>query len=138
MIDPNSGYYEAPSSVKVVVLAGSEVLLCFNPRGEWELPGGRPDPRDASIADVAKREVEEETGLSLTQPPLLLDAELFWPVPGKQITLVCFMCRIDEPAHVVRSREHDDVRFFSVDALPDALPGTYRRFIEKAQNHHEE
>ena len=57
MIDPDSGYYEAPSSAKVVVLAGNHVLLCHNPRGEWELPGGRPAPQDRTLVDVVVREV---------------------------------------------------------------------------------
>ena len=134
MIDPASGYYEAPSSAKVVIFAESEVLLCLNPRGEWELPGGRPDPGDRSLAEVVQREVAEETGIALAQRPVLVDAELFWPIPDKQVTLVCFLCRLNETEPVVLSHEHRDVRFFPVDALPDNLPETYRRFIAAAQH----
>ncbi|ANI92295.1 NUDIX domain-containing protein [Dietzia timorensis] len=133
MIDPDSGYYEAPSSAKVVILARGQVLLCHNPRGEWELPGGRPSPQDRTLVDVVLREVREETGVSLTEPPTIVDAELFWPIPDKQITLVCFGCRIDNAAETTPSHEHDDVRFFSLDSLPRALPDTYRRFIDAAR-----
>lgn len=133
MIDPDSGYYEAPSSAKVVVLAGNQVLLCHNPRGEWELPGGRPAPEDRTLVDVVVREVQEETGVRLTEPPTLVDAELFWPIPNKQITLVCFGCRINHAGTTTPSNEHDDVRFFLLDSLPRALPDTYRRFIDAAQ-----
>lgn len=133
MIDPDSGYYEAPSSAKVVILAGEQVLLCHNPRGEWELPGGRPAPQDCTLVDVVLREVAEETGVTLNEPPTLVDAELFWPIPDKQITLVCFGCRIDRAGETVPSHEHDDVRFFPLISLPQELPETYRRFIGAAQ-----
>lgn len=85
------------------------------------------------MVDVVLREVREETGVSLTEPPTIVDAELFWPIPDKQITLVCFGCRIDNAAETTPSHEHDDVRFFSLDSLPRALPDTYRRFIDAAR-----
>lgn len=133
MIDPASGYYEAPSSAKVVILADDQVLLCHNPRGVWELPGGRPSPHDPTLVDVILREVREETGVTLAESPTLVDAELFWPIPDKQVTLVCFVCRFDHAGATTPSHEHDDVRYFPLASLPENLPDTYRRFIDAAQ-----
>ena len=42
-----------PVSVKGVLLIAGRVLLLRNDRDEWELPGGRPDPRMlAALANV--------------------------------------------------------------------------------------
>lgn len=38
------------------------MLLGLNGRGEWELPGGRPDPTDESLVETVYRELREEAG----------------------------------------------------------------------------
>lgn len=42
------------------------MLLCRNPRDEWELPGGWPDRDDRTLADTVIREVREECGIEVT------------------------------------------------------------------------
>lgn len=136
MIEEGTGFYAVPSSVKVVVLAagnaGGKVLLGLNGRGEWELPGGWPDKQDVSLSDTAAREVLEESGIVLDNDPVLVGAELFSPVPGRQVTLVCLATRLDTAETPTPSSEHKDVRWFGVDALPSNLPAVYRGFIESA------
>lgn len=136
MIEEGTGYYAVPSSVKVVVLAagnaGRKVLLGLNDRGEWELPGGWPDKQDVTLADTAAREVLEESGIVLDNDPVLVGAELFAPVPGRQVTLVCLASRLGTAEAPTPSFEHKDVRWFGVDALPENLPAVYRRFIDGA------
>jgi ADP-ribose pyrophosphatase YjhB (NUDIX family) len=41
------------------------VLLCRNHRGEWELPGGRPEVGEL-LQDCLRREIREETGIEVT------------------------------------------------------------------------
>src|SRR5207302_10175320 len=53
-----------PISVKGVLIHQHRVLLLLNERGEWDLPGGRPDPGEDHRAAL-EREVREETGLSV-------------------------------------------------------------------------
>ncbi|MGP9724275.1 NUDIX hydrolase [Corynebacterium sp. AOP40-9SA-29] len=122
--------------MKVVVLvagyAGRKVLLGFNGRGEWELPGGWPDKQDVTLADTAAREVLEELGIVLADDPVLVGAELFSPFPGHQVTLVCLATRLNTAETPTPSSEHKDVRWFRVDALPANLPQVYRGFIESA------
>lgn len=136
MIEEGTGFYAVPSSVKVVVLAagnaGRKVLLGLNDRGEWELPGGWPDKQDATLADTAAREVLEESGIVLDNDPVLVGAELFSPVPGRQVTLVCLATRLDTAEAPTSSSEHKEVRWFGVDALPANLPAVYRGFIDCA------
>ena len=52
-----------PTSIKAVVLHQGRVLLLANERGEWDLPGGRPDPGEDHRATLV-REVREEISLS--------------------------------------------------------------------------
>ena len=53
-----------PISVKGVLIHEDRVLLLLNERGEWDLPGGRPDAGEDHRAAL-EREVREETGLAV-------------------------------------------------------------------------
>lgn len=44
---------------------GCEALLLENPNGTWELPGGKIDEKESAFGSL-QREVEEETGLTVT------------------------------------------------------------------------
>ena len=44
------------SSAKIVVWHENSLLLGLNNRGEWELPGGRPEPGDESLVETVYRE----------------------------------------------------------------------------------
>ena len=119
----------------VVVIADGAVLLCLNNRDEWELPGGWPEPGDHSLADTVARELREETGLTVVHADIdLIDAELFSPVAGTLVALVCYRVTVS-PGSIAELRgsdEHVELRFFSADALPPHLPAVYRRFINAA------
>ena len=88
-----------------VVLApgGSAVLLVHHRRlDRWLLPGGHAEPDDASIADVARREVIEETGASLNgAAPRLVGIDVHPIPPNKR-----------EPLHL----HHDLIFAFQADA----------------------
>src|SRR6185312_5907295 len=65
------GLMSVPSvSIKGVVIHDGAVLLLLNERGEWDLPGGRPDPGEDHRAALT-REVGEEAGLSIEAGALL-------------------------------------------------------------------
>lgn len=108
------------------------MLLARNPREEWELPGGRPDEGEASVRDVARREVREETGLDVEVGEVLL-AELFEVVPGHHLMVVAVRAVLvgDDPT-VTPSAEHSAVRWFDVHDLPGDLPVLYREAIGRA------
>ena len=55
-----------PVSVKGVLLQGSHVVLLENERGEWELPGGRPEPGESPEAGLI-REMAEELGAAIAR-----------------------------------------------------------------------
>jgi 8-oxo-dGTP pyrophosphatase MutT (NUDIX family) len=92
-----------PISVKAVLWAGRSVLFLKNPRGEWELPGGRPEPGEDEWQTVI-REVKEECGFDVT-PVRLADRKVCEVVPGKWVDIRFFECDFTRKT-LVLSDEH--------------------------------
>jgi 8-oxo-dGTP pyrophosphatase MutT (NUDIX family) len=110
-----------PTSVKAVLIDRDSVLLLLNERGEWDLPGGRPDPGEDQRAALA-REVREETGLSV-EVGTALDEHLFEVLPGRFVRILPFACRLIEGRDVVLSHEHLDTRWVATGDLADTVAG---------------
>ena len=123
------------SSAKIVVWHENSLLLGLNNRGEWELPGGRPEPGDESLVETVYRELREEIGLNIEPAQLqLVDAELYQPIPDAWVTLVCFATHLNELPGRSTSEEHAVMRFHAADELPENLPAIYERFINVSRN----
>jgi 8-oxo-dGTP diphosphatase len=124
------GWWVTAATVKGVVRLGDDVLLGRNSRGEWELPGGRPEPDEESVAATLVREVREETGLDIAAGRLLL-AELFEVVPGRRLLVVVLAAVPAGATAALRaSEEHSELGWFAIDRLPEPLPELYRRAID--------
>jgi len=65
----------------VICLQAGKVLLVRKEAPEWSLPGGKIDPGETQL-DAARRELQEETSLELTDPQFLghhvLQSEEHW------------------------------------------------------------
>jgi len=110
-----------PVSVKGVLIHQGRVLLLLNERGEWDLPGGRPDPgEDQRIA--LKREVQEETGLAVEVGAALSDY-LFEVLPGRFVRILPFVCRLTGGSDVVLSGEHLQTRWLPLADLGERIHG---------------
>jgi ADP-ribose pyrophosphatase YjhB (NUDIX family) len=105
---------EASAVTRTVVRAvvtgdGDRVLLVRRSPGDrlglhWELPGGRLG-EDETVAEAFARELEEETGLSLAGPPVLVgSAERVTP-SGRLITEYAFA--VPSRGELRLSPEHD-------------------------------
>jgi 8-oxo-dGTP diphosphatase len=117
-----------PVSIKGVIVVDGRVLLLANDRGEWELPGGRPDVGEAD-AEALMREIREELGLAAMVGPLIAD-EAFEVLPGKPVRIVSYGCEIAGGEDARLSDEHHDLLWAPVDALGDLpLPEVYRRAV---------
>ncbi len=118
-----------PVSAKGVVLDEKDrVLLGMNDRREWELLGGRLEHGEAP-EDAVRREIREEAGL-LVAPAQLLRAWILQPVPGSDVLILSYGCRI-ESGVVNASDEHSQVRFHDRDELRGlVLPVGYRTDID--------
>ncbi len=115
----------------IIVDESSRVLLIRHGyRAGWHFPGGGVE-RGEEIEEALKREVLEETGVVVLQPPRLIGIYAHFDIyPGDHVILY----RIDHwhrervPEPNAEIAEHG---FFALDALPEALsPGTSRRVKE--------
>ena len=101
------------STVAKVVIIDNKDRVLFLKRsnymdkfaGEWDLPGGHLKDNE-SLFDGLEREVEEETGLSVSEPELInIDNNLHF-----------FYCNYDsQPVKI--SHEHTEYRFFDKNDL---------------------
>ncbi|NLU81904.1 NUDIX domain-containing protein [Rhodococcus sp. HNM0569] len=118
---------------------GCHVLLTLHPRvGRWIQLGGHCEDTDATIVDAALREAVEESGI----PDLVIDPELLslhthaitcsLGVPTRHLDLR-FVVWARPNAHIVRSSESADLRWWPVDELPeDAETDTIDRLVRLA------
>jgi 8-oxo-dGTP diphosphatase len=110
-----------PVSIKGVLIHDGCVLLLLNERGEWDLPGGRPDPGEDHRAAL-KREVREEAGLDV-EVGGALDGHLFEVLPGRFVRIEAFACALAGTTDVTLSHEHEDVRWVPLAELDETIAG---------------
>jgi len=132
-----------PISVKGVLVDRDRVLLLLNERGEWDLPGGRPDPGEDHRIALA-REVREETGL-VVEVGAALDDHLFEVLPGRVVRILPFVCDLTGGGDVVISPEHLETRWLPIDelaacihghVLPEGYLGAIRQVIDQRPSSH--
>ena len=118
----------AAISIKGVLIEDGSVALLENERGEWELPGGRPEPGEDSAACLA-REFAEELGATVAVGPIV-DGWNYEVLPGRHVTIVTYAVARAGHEELRLSDEHRQFDWFALDAL-DALPlpEGYRRSI---------
>ena len=108
------------------------MLLGLNPAGHWELPGGWPEPGDATLEETARREVAEESGLHVSIGALVTACLHRGPGGADPVALVV-LAATAEPGDVpVVSEEHSSMAFFPTRALPQPLAASYRQAIALA------
>src|SRR5689334_8333167 len=79
-----------PVSVKGVVVRDGRVVLVSNPRGEWELPGGKLEVDETPERCVA-REIAEELALDVTVGSIL-DAWVYRVTASVDVLVVAYGC----------------------------------------------
>ncbi len=108
-----------------------QVVLLANERAEWELPGGRPDPKETH-PDTLRRESSEELGVHVVVDRFV-DTWTYEPVPGRRVTIHTNVVAAPQSASLRHSDEHVAVARFDPKALPDLeLPDGYRNSIRRA------
>jgi 8-oxo-dGTP pyrophosphatase MutT (NUDIX family) len=119
-----------PISVKGVVLDRGRALLLRNRRGEWDLPGGRPDP-DEDFRRTVERETFEESG-AVVEARALIEGWAFEVQPQRLVWIVAWGCRLRSLASLQLSHEHGEMAWFLPDQLHTIpLPLGYARAIRR-------
>lgn len=96
----------------------------------WDIPGGRIEPEEA-LFDALKREILEETGLSIPNTPELLEAQdIFVPAADLHVVRLTYVLQGDGEA--VISDEHQEARWATSEkALALNLDPYLRQVLEK-------
>lgn len=110
-----------PLSIKGVLIHEGRVLLLLNERGEWDLPGGRPDPGEDHRAALV-REVREEAGLAVTVGTPV-DEHLFEVQPQRFVRIVAYACALAAADDVTLSHEHLEMRWVALSDLGELIDG---------------
>jgi 8-oxo-dGTP pyrophosphatase MutT (NUDIX family) len=125
------------SSALVMDEGKMSVLLTLHPKvGRWLQLGGHNEAMDAGVREAARREAIEEGGIDAVQvsaAPVRLDRH---PVPcgGRQSVHwdVQFLATVPMGSVPVMSAESDDLRWFTLDALPTGLDASVQALIRDA------
>ena len=114
----------------VIVMRGGQVLLTQGKLGTWSLPGGVVE-RGETVAQAARREVREETGLEVQCTRLVgVYSRPHWRDDGYHVIVLAA-----EPVGGLLQPDADetvDVRYFDPGALPGSLATMLRLQIEAA------
>lgn len=124
-----------PGSVVIILNDQDEILLQERRNGKWGLPGGLMDLGE-SFEEVAKREVFEETGLTVDHLRLLnvySGSEYYLKVDnGDELysaTAVYYTKDVSGNLKI-DYRESKDMKYFSINNLPSGLNANDKGFIE--------
>lgn len=122
-----------PAARAVLMDAEGRVLLIRRAdNGMWALPAGGMEPGE-SVTDCMKREVWEETGLTVNsyQPFAVYSEPRFKPPSGRPGQLLTVAFRVDEWRGELQTQTNEttDARFFSPEELRK-LPGLMPMYLE--------
>lgn len=105
----------------------------------WSIPGGIIEPGE-NVEEAAKREVHEETGLTVDELQLFniySGEEQHYIYPnGDEVYFIniVFITKMFQGKTVADGEESNEVRFFEIDNLPKEITPTNREFLKELRN----
>lgn len=82
----------------------------------WDIVGGRIEA-GTPLLDNLKREIMEETGLTLTSVPTLIAAQDILRIPGRHVVRLSYVATIDGVPTI--DEEHDAYQWLTINELRD-------------------
>jgi mutator protein MutT len=120
----------------IVFNSNKQVLMLHRTDNDsWCFPGGAIEPGE-KVEEAAKREVLEETGLTVAKLTLFgvfSGEELYYKYPhGDEVYNidVVFISYTYE-GHMIVNDEGKDIRFFDIDRLPEKISPPVRPIVEE-------
>lgn len=134
MIKPKHGYRIA--TVDPIIIQDRKVLLQKRSFGKfegyWVLPGGKVEKSEDTWA-ACVREAKEETGLDVSIVRMVGFYDDPERDPEKNAVSIAFLCRPMDPGQEPRlSEEATDIKWFSLDKLPENIGFDHERIITDA------
>lgn len=111
--------------VGLVLHRDGKILLCRRLKepeaGFWNIPGGKVDFMEKA-EDAARREMSEETGLTVGSLRLLcVDEQIFPDIRHHWVSLLYVTEDFSGEARIMEPTKHDGLEWFALDALPENL-----------------
>ncbi|GGD25807.1 NUDIX hydrolase [Pontibacillus salipaludis] len=123
-----------PGSAVIIINEEGKLLLQHRRDGEWGLPGGLMELGE-SLEDTARREVKEETGLTLGDLELLdvfSGPEYYLKLRnGDELYSITSVYVTYNPSGNIRVDESEsiDLTYFPIHELPEGLNESYWNYI---------
>lgn len=115
--------------------ADGAVLLAQRRRqpepGHWGIPGGKVDWLER-VETAARREIAEETGITLGGMTLLCVADHFEPDLGQHWVATIYSAHTDAEPRLMEPEAMAAIGWFAPDALPSPLTRTARAALKAA------
>lgn len=119
-------------AVNAIVTKGEKILLVKRKsepfKGFWSLPGGFVEYGE-TVEEAVKREVKEETGLTVEPEKLIGVYSEKNRHPGRHVVAICYLTKIKEGNTSADLEENEEVRFFSYNELPKNLAFDHNKMI---------
>jgi 8-oxo-dGTP diphosphatase len=115
---------------KVLMLLRSDA--CRNNRGLWTIPGGMVETFER-LGDAVKREVEEETGLTVTSPEFLAVSDRTFD--GEHWVSILFRCSTEGEPSNAEPEKHLAMEWQDLDDLPGQITAPSRDAIDAFKRH---